>query len=126
MAQDISKKDKKALSAFNDVHYDSPDSVEVDPSLKKEEEKEVSGNVEHYVAQYDNILEATDKLTKVIDLKCEGFTVTFDPDKDPGVASAIRKVFGIDAKEITYDMYKQVMDEQTELYQEMGDEIFGQ
>ena len=126
MTQDISKKDKKALSAFNDVHYDSPDSVEIDLSLKAEEEKEIPGNVEHYVAQYDNIIEATDKLTKVLDLKCEAFTVTFDPDKEPGVASAVKKIFGININEITYDMYKQVMDEQTELYQEMGDEIFGQ
>lgn len=126
MTKDISKKDKKALSAFDDTHYDSPDSIEIDPNLQIEEEEEVAGDVEHYIRQYNSIIEATDNLIKVFDSKCQGYTFTFDPKANPGLASAVRKVFGIDSNEITYEMYKQVIDEQTEMYQEMGDEIFGQ
>lgn len=126
MTQDISKKDKKALSAFDDTHYDAPDSVEVDPSLQVEEEKEIAGDAEHYIRQYDNIIEATDNLTKILDSKSRGYTFTFDPKENPALTSAIRKVFGIDTNEITYEMYKDVIDEQVGLYERMGDEIFGQ
>lgn len=126
MTQDISKKDKKSLAAFDDTHYDAPDSVEVDPNLQIEEEEEVAGDVEYYIRQYDSIIDATDNMTKILDSKSQGYTFTFDPKKNPALASAIRKVFGIDANEITYEMYKEVIDEQTELYERMGDEMFGQ
>ena len=125
MPKDISKKDKKILSEHSDIAYDSPDVIEVEPKLK-EEEKEVVATVDHYVEKYKSIIAVTEKMITVIDDKCSGYTYKFDSTERPDLASAVRKVFGITTSEITYDMYKQILEEQANLNSAVGDEIFSQ
>jgi len=122
--KDISSKDKKVLSVHDDIAYDSPDVIEVEPKLKEEEE--AIGNADLYLEKYQSIIEVTKKMITVIDNKCSGYTFVFDQVERPDLASAIRKVFGIATNEITYDMYKQVIEEQIKVNSAVGDEIFTQ
>lgn len=126
MHKDISRKDKKILSAHSDIAYDSPDVVEGSPKLRAEEVEEVPGNVQFYLKQYESILDATEKMTSVVDDRCSGYTFVFDPIERPDLASAVKKVFGTSTNKITYDMYREVIEEQIKLNNEIGDEIFGQ
>ena len=126
MHKDISRKDKKILSSHSDIAYDSPDVVEGSPKLRAEEVEEVPGNVQFYLKQYESILDATEKMTSVVDDRCSGYTFVFDPIERPDLASAVKKVFGTSTNKITYDMYREVIEEQIKLNNEIGDEIFGQ
>lgn len=125
MPKDISKKDRKILSEHSDIAYDSPNVIEAESKLK-EEEKEVVATADHYAEQYKSIIAVTEKMITVIDDKCSGYTYKFDPIERPDIASAVRKVFGITTSEITYDMYKQVIEEQIKVNSTVGDEIFTQ
>ncbi len=122
----MSRKDKKILSEHSDIAYDSPDVIEGSPKLREEEIKEVAGNVQFYLKQYESILDATEKMTTIIDNKCSGYTLVYDPIERPDLASAVKRVFGVDTNKITYEMYKEVIEEQIKLNNEIGDEIFGQ
>ena len=124
--KDVSKKDRRILSEHSDIAYDSPDVIKVDPKLKEKEEKEVAGNVSLYLDKYKSIIDVTKKVITVIDNKCSGYTYKFDPVERPDLESAIRKVFGVTTSEITYEMYKQVIEEQIKSNSEIGDEIFTQ
>lgn len=126
MPKDISKKDRKILSEYSDIAYDSPDVIEGSPKLREEEIKEVAGNVQFYLKQYESILDATEKMTTIIDDRCSGYTFVYDPIEKPSIASAVKRVFGLDTNEITYEMYREVIEEQIKLNNEIGDEIFGQ
>lgn len=123
--KEVSNRDKKTLSAHDDVEYDSPDVVEGEKRLE-EEEKETIATADYYVDQYRSIIAVTEKMITVIDDKCSGYTYKFDPIERPDLASAVRKVFGVTTNEITYDMYKEVIEEQIKINSTTGDEIFTQ
>lgn len=127
MSKDISNKDKDILSTPGDILYDAPEAadanVKYDVASKEVEE---DSNIQHYINQYTKIVDASDKVAKIIDDRCKGYTYKFDPNKMPALAQAVRKVFGINTNEITYEMYKQVLDEQVSLNEKIGDEIFAQ
>lgn len=127
MAQDISKKDKKILSASDSIGYEAPEAADADTKYDvASKEVEAESNIGHYLAQYKKIVETSDQVAEILDERCNGYMFKFDPTKMPALAQAIRKVFGLDTSEITYGMYKQVLEEQMALNEKIGDEIFAQ
>lgn len=124
--QDLSKKDKKSIAQFDDVSYDGPDSVPLDERLEKGSAAPVEKDVQDYLDSYDNILDITNDVKAAVDARCDGYTYVFDPKVEVALASAIRKVFGVDSDRITYKMYLQTIEEQIEMQQASGDEIFTQ
>ena len=126
-SKDISKKDRKILSTSDDITYVAPEAADADTMYEVASEKaEEESNIGHYLAQYKKIVETSDQVAEILDERSKGYTFKFDPIKMPALAQAIRKVFGKDTNEITYDMYKQVLEEQIALSEKIGDEIFAQ
>lgn len=124
---DISKKDKSILSKSDNISYVAPEAVDADTRYEVASEKvEEESNINHYLSQYEKIIETSDQVAEILDERCKGYTFKFDPAKMPALTQAIRKVFGKDSAEITYDMYKQVLEEQMTLNEKIGDEIFAQ
>lgn len=126
-SKDISRKDKKILSVSDDITYVAPEAADADTRYEVASEKvEEDSNINHYLSQYKKIVDTSDQVAEILDERCKDFTFKFEPKKMPALAQAIRKVFGKDTSEITYDMYKQVLDEQIALSEKIGDEIFAQ
>lgn len=126
-SKDISRKDKKLLSTHDDITYVAPEATDADTRYEVASEKaEEESNVNHYLAQYKKIVDTSDQIAEILDKRCNNYIFKFDPTKMPALAQAIRKVFGKDTTEITYDMYKQVLEEQIALSEKIGDEIFAQ
>lgn len=126
-SKDISRKDRKTLSTSDDITYVAPEAADADTRYEVASEKaEEPSNINHYLSQYKKIVETSDQVAEILDERCKGFTFKFEPKKMPALAQAIRKVFGKDTSEITYDMYKQVLEEQMVLNEKIGDEIFAQ
>lgn len=127
VSSDISRKDRKMLSASDDITYVAPEAADADTRYEVASEKvEEESNINHYLSQYKKIIETSDQVAEILDERCKGFTFKFEPKKMPALAQAIRKVFGKDTNEITYEMYKQVLEEQMILNEKIGDEIFAQ
>lgn len=125
-SEDIPKRDKKTLSQADDIVYDGPDAIPLDATIEKEVVGAEGKSVQDYLDSYSSILDLTKDVKTSIDVRCEGYVYKFDPNVEVALAAAIRKVFGADSNEITYEMYLQVIEEQIEVQQENGDEIFGQ
>ena len=60
---------------------------------------------------YSKVIEQCKILKAAIDAKCADVKIPIDPQKDLRVLEAARRVFKRDVKEITYEMYKQAVQE---------------
>lgn len=126
ISKDIPSKDKRVLSNDNDVHYTSRESIEAEEFVFDEKETESIEVINEYVDQYEKIVDINNKIIQLIDSKAESFEFIFDKGKNPELASAIKKVFGYSSNVITYDMYRQVIEEQIILNKKMEAEMLRQ
>ena len=125
--KDLKKRDKKALSESAEINFESRESIESNPPVLEEEIiEELDRPAAYYLEQYDSILEATEDMIGLVDLKCDKFNVKFDPKQETQVASAIRKAFGINTDTITYNMYIQALEELNGLAGEIEESMMDQ
>lgn len=124
---DIKRRDKQALSEGAEINFESRESIESNPPPVEEGIlEEIDRPAAYYLNQYDNILEATEAMIGLVDLKCNEFNVKFDPKQEVEVANAIKKAFGITTDTITYEMYKQALEELNGLAGEIQEAMMDQ
>lgn len=126
--KDIKRRDKQALSESAEINFESRESIESNPPPPEDDAapEVIDRPAAYYLDQYNSIIEATNDMIGLVDLKCNEFSVKFDPKQEVEVANAIRKAFGITTDTITYDMYIQALEELNALAGEIEDTMMDQ
>lgn len=123
-SKDISKADKGILSARDDIRHEPEESLKGrQPSVKIEVEEIEENKIDYYVDQYDKIIKSSDDVIALLDKKCEGFVLEFNPAEQPELSVAAKKIFGETDNKVTFDMYKQALEEQINIAGEISNEM---
>jgi hypothetical protein len=86
----------------------SPDQTEDDLDTRRTKAKEIYDG-------YGEIIEQTQELRKQIAERCKAVVVTLDPAKHGAVIAAVKRVFGTDGRQITFQMYQRAISEMSAL-----------
>lgn len=80
----------------------------------EEDREELDSRLEKAKEVYDGygkIIERTKELRDEIADRCKNVVVTLDPSRHLRVIEAVRRVFGTDGRQITFQMYQRVIEE---------------
>lgn len=112
LINDIST-ERETLLANTTVQYVEPAQVRtvIEPQVT-ELSTEISEKqrIEIAIENFQQFIKAAEEMQKVVGERLKNRTVRVDPKTNPDVREAIRRLFGINSDEITYDMFKKCLE----------------
>ena len=119
----LSSKDKGIMSAGGQENWIPPDPAELLLPYIEQAPKEELDTIEKKRAKakevyegYGDVIEKCKELRANITQRCKKVVIPLTEQQHKGVLTALRRIFGfIDVSEITFDMYKIVVEEMQKL-----------
>ena len=113
--------DRMMLRLRSESDWIPPDGINlVLPYLEKESLENESDidkrrrKAQQVMEGYQKIIDQCNEMRVEIEERCKDVAITI-PENQPAVIDAVRRLFRIDTKEITFDMYKQVVKKMAEI-----------
>ena len=123
----LNPNDTSILDAENDLSWKPKDPAElILPYLNEEEfsdEKDIDRRrrkAKEVYNGYGKLIEKSQKLRSEIEEVCKDVTVDIDESSSLNVADAVRRVFGTNGKQITFQMYKLAMEKLADISPNFG------
>jgi len=118
----LSDKDRKLLNAVSKSTWVSPDPIDMIVPFSSQDEIEGETDLEKRRRKSREVLEGYQRLEakcqevrEDLSKKCEDVVVKIDPEKNRDVLAAARRLFKRDVREITFEMYKQLVHTMAEM-----------
>lgn len=118
----LSAKDKKLLSATSKSTWVPPDPVDLITPFSRQDQVEGETDLERRRRKAQEVLEGYQKLEakckearEELSKKCKDVVVEIDPEKNRDVLVAARRLFKRDVREITFEMYQQLVHTMAEM-----------
>jgi hypothetical protein len=113
--------DLERLSEQLDVTREEPKQLSVEAKSAEEvkaEAKAAKARIQETIDKFGEVIKAGEQMKILLKKKLENRTVRVDPNKNPAVRDAIRRVFGINSDTITYDMFEKALEIRSKLSKE--------
>ena len=118
----FSERDRQLLAATSKSTWTPPDPINLIVPFMKEDEVEGEPDLAKRLRKSREVLEGYQRLEakckelrEELDERCKNVSVPVDPKKDRRILEAARRLFGRDVREITFEMYKNLVHRMAEM-----------
>lgn len=122
----FSDEDRRLIEATSKSTWTPPNPINLILPYMPEDDIEGEGDLEKRLRKSREVLEGYQRLEarckeirEDLSERCKNVSITVDPEKDRRVLEAARRIFRRDVKEITFEMYKELVHR----YAEMGNKV---
>lgn len=112
----FSDNDRRLLEATSKSTWTPPDPAKLIEQYLPGSEEETESDLEKRLRKSREVLEGYQRLEakckeirEQLDERCKNVSVSIDPKKDIRVLEAARRIFKRDVREITFEMYKEIV-----------------
>lgn len=112
----LTEKDRRLLNATSESTWTPPDPMELVLPYTKEDEIEGETDLEKRRRKASEVLEGYQRLEakckearQELSKRCKDVVIKISPERNRDVLTAARRLFKRDVREITFEMYKQLV-----------------
>jgi hypothetical protein len=117
----LNPNDADLLHATSGQNWIPKDPINLISPYKEKKEIDLSDadikrkRIEEIIKGYENISSKCNELMAIIEDQCKNVTIKVDKARAYHVTEAVRRTFGTDGEEITFEMYKQAIKKMAEV-----------